>query len=117
MNKTLVIVISLGVVATFGLFVVSFALTFAATGEKAIAKMTVEEKVYLEKIASLRSGMSLSEVEEVLGPPDRDADGPRPCWNVNENGSSHIAAYFEPEGLQKVRWMNIGRFMYEPELP
>jgi hypothetical protein len=58
--------------------------------------------------------MSYEQVVTILGKPDREAVGIRPTWRVQGNPVNQIAVYFKANGVFNVRWISMGRFVYEP---
>lgn len=91
--------------------------TIVNSGPSAIAAMDPKERVLAAKLDALRRGMTHDEVFQVLGPPDDPGPlGLRPKWQVGNNPFSAVVVYFTPEGARKVRWLSVGRFMYERNL-
>jgi hypothetical protein len=86
----------------------------ANQGLAAIAKMNHEELILLKKVNTIQRGMSYEQVVTILGKPDREAVGIRPTWRVQGNPVNHIAVYFKANGVFNVRWISMGRFVYEP---
>jgi hypothetical protein len=87
-----------------------------ATGQKVIEKMNPEEKQFFEeKIQKIELGDSYETVKEILGIPDRGDGTARPTWKVLETkGRNQVAIYLSERGtVSKVRWMNIGKFVWE----
>ena len=106
----LIVVVAVAVIA-FGAY-----RTFSNQGEKAISLMSESELALLGKVSLIQKGMSYNEVAEILGEPDREAIGLRPTWRINNSPFNQIAVYFGNEGAFKIRWFNLGCFIYEPTL-
>jgi hypothetical protein len=91
--------------------------TFGTNGQEAIARMTVEERVMLSRLQSIRRGMSYAEVVEVVGEPDESGPlGMRPKWLIGGNPLNGVVVYILPTGAHKFTWISIGRFTYNEEL-
>jgi len=90
--------------------------TFRNRGEAAIARMNGSELELLSRVNQVRKGMSYDDTISILGKPDREAFGLRPSWRVNGNPWNQVAVYFDGQGARNVRWMSIGRFVYERRL-
>jgi hypothetical protein len=87
--------------------------TFAYTGSKAVARVSTNEKRYLDKFNQLTIGMDYDQVTEIMGTPDRDALGLRPTWKVNGSDRNQIAIYMYDGKVRRVRWLHLGRFVLE----
>jgi hypothetical protein len=91
--------------------------TVSTQGEAAIAAMTAADRRWLAKVEAIRPGMTYAEVEALLGEPDReDIAGLRPTWEVDGSALNQIAVYFWEDRVVKVRWIKVGRFVYEKGL-
>lgn len=91
--------------------------TVVTTGAAAVALMDGDERALLAKLATLHKGMSLGEVEAVLGKPDSAGPlGLRPTWQVRANPLNGVAVYFLPDGAYRLDWLSFGRFNYERTL-
>jgi len=91
--------------------------TFGTTGQDAIDRMSPDERAYLEKLRTLRRGMSFDEIVAVLGRPNDD--GPlqmRPRWSVGGNPLNAVAVYIHPDGAHHFTWISAGRFTYQEAL-
>lgn len=87
-----------------------------ASGQKAIERMNPEEKQFFEeKIQKINLGDSYETVKEILGMPDRGEGTKRPTWKVlDTKGRNQVAVYLSEKNLvNKIRWMNIGKFVWE----
>lgn len=103
-----------------GLLIVFLIIFFSsmAKGEKAIEKMTEEERMFFEeKVQSIPSNPSYKDIVSILGKPDRGENSFRPAWKVLENKSSNqIAVYLNQDStVRKIRWMKLGKFVWEKE--
>ena len=114
-NKILVAVV-LVVIVVVAVVVLGVYRTLSNQGEKAISLMNESELALLEKVSLIQKGMSYDEVTEILGEPDREALALRPSWMVNNSPFNQISVYFGNEGAFKVRWLNLGCFVFEPTL-
>jgi hypothetical protein len=90
--------------------------TVLTTGADAVAKMDGDERALLAKLTALHKGMSLAEVEVVLGKADDAGVGLRPKWQVGANPINGVAVYFLPDGASRIAWLSFGRFNYERSL-
>jgi hypothetical protein len=91
--------------------------TFSTQGEAAIATMTDADRRWFAKVETLHGRMSYADVEALLGEPDReDIAGVRPTWEVDGSPLNRIAVYFWEGRAVKVRWIKVGRFVYEKAL-
>jgi hypothetical protein len=91
--------------------------TVSTRGEAAIAAMSEADRRWFAKVEKLRGGMSHAEVAALLGEPDReDLAGVRPTWEVDGSALNQIAVYFWDGRAAKVRWLKVGRFIYEKPL-
>jgi len=113
-RRTLAICLAVTVVALGGVTAVRTVLT---TGADAVAKMDGDERALLAKLTTLHKGMSLAEVEVVLGEPEDGGPlGLRPKWRVGANPLNGVAVYFLPDGASRIAWLSFGRFNYERSL-
>jgi len=88
-----------------------------ASGENAVEKMNTEErKLYDEKVSKIEIGASYESVKQILGKPDRGDNTPRPTWKPFDESNNQIAIYLTKDGtVRKIRWMKIGKFVWENE--
>lgn len=89
-----------------------------ATGNNAIEKMSVAQRDFLEtKLLSIKPNMSETEVTQILGPVYRDSGTNRPVWlGPEKKQSSQILIYYYNGRIAKIRWMEMGKFMWEKNL-
>jgi hypothetical protein len=93
------------------------ATTFGNTGDAALARMSAEERRYLdERVARVFPGMSYDDVVGVLGEPARSGARLRPTWTPTATPFSQVAVYFRDGRVFSVRWMKLGGFVYEKRL-
>jgi hypothetical protein len=91
--------------------------TVSTQGEAAIAAMSDTDRRWFAKVETLHGKMSYSDVAALLGEPDReDIAGLRPTWEVDGSPLNQIAVYFWEGRAVKVRWIKVGRFVYEKAL-
>ena len=91
--------------------------TFGTTGQAAVERMSQDERALLEKLRSLKRGMSFDQVVAIMGTPDDE--GPlqmRPKWNVGGNPMNAVVVYIHPEGAQRFTWIHVGSFIYDEYL-
>lgn len=89
-----------------------------AIGDKAIEKMSTEEKTFLEsKLLKITKDMSEQEVTAILGEAYRGAGTMRPAWLAPGNDpKSQVVVYFLNDKVKKVRWLKLGYFMWKAKL-
>jgi len=89
-----------------------------ATGEDALAAMSGSEKQFLEqKVSKIHKDMTSADVQQILGEPYRGHGTLRPNWLGPEGGDrSQIAVYFMNGKAFKVRWMHLGKFVWDRNL-
>jgi hypothetical protein len=108
-------VVAIGV--TIGLAGYLVTTTFGNTGDAAVARMSAEERRYLdERVSRVSPGMSYDDVVGVLGEPERSGAGLRPTWTPTRTPFSQVAVYFRDGRVFSVRWIKLGGFVYEKKL-
>ncbi|MDH4262685.1 MAG: hypothetical protein OEV78_06565 [Spirochaetia bacterium] len=86
-----------------------------AKGEKAVEKMSPDEKIFLEeKILKITPDMSENEVSKILGPVYRGTETDRPVWlAIGNDNKSQVAVYYYENKIFKIRWLKLGSFVWE----
>lgn len=95
--------------------------TLTVVGEAAVASMDSAERSLLQRIGRLDRGMTREEVEAVLGPPDHwtqlGADQRGNWLNVPGAPLARVTVHLDSGAASRVRWLKLGYFTYELELP
>lgn len=86
-----------------------------ATGDKAISKMSNTQCDFLNsKLLLIKPEMDEDSVSKLIGPVYRGSGTMRPVWLCPENNkASQIAIYYKNKLIYKVRWMQMGKFVWE----
>ena len=95
-----------------------FFLQSCATGDAAVSKMTVEQQAFLENnVQLIQEGMVEEQLVGILGPVYRGGGTNRPMWlGPHQDKKSQIAVYLSDNEAYKVRWLQIGSFLWEKNL-
>jgi hypothetical protein len=95
--------------------------TLTVTGEAAVQRMDAEERALLRKLGRLDCGMSVAEVESVLGPATRwiplgaDQEG---SWSAIPGAPlASLSVYVDHGAAARLQWRKLGHFTYRMELP
>lgn len=116
--RTLSLVLGLGAATVAGLGAWR---TVTVTGDAAVQRMDAEERALLQKLGRLDRGMSVTEVETVLGPASRwtqlGADQEGSWTEIPGAPLSSLSVYIDHGAATHVDWMKLGSFTYRLELP
>ncbi|MCC7407508.1 MAG: hypothetical protein IT442_05520 [Phycisphaeraceae bacterium] len=85
-----------------------------ATGPKALNAMAPEEREFADSLLALPRTTTPDELDQWLGPPQEAFFGARDYWVQSDDGaSSQVRFYFSDGKLRTVRWIKLGRFIWD----
>jgi hypothetical protein len=90
--------------------------TFSHTGEDAATQMTPGERDWLARIGRLHKGMSVADVQKLLGEPSSDVLVAAKWDGFAGSRLSQLRVYFHEGQPRRVRWIKLGYFLYEKDL-
>lgn len=90
--------------------------TVATTGEAAVQAMDASERTALQTLSQLDRTMSAEQVQALLGEPSEDRYV-LATWNgFGGSALSQARVYYVERHPRKIRWIRLGRFVYEKDL-
>ncbi|HEY0605899.1 MAG TPA: hypothetical protein VGD58_23450 [Herpetosiphonaceae bacterium] len=89
---------------------------FRTTGAAAVQAMTPQERAYMEqRLKNIPRSATRSQVEKLIGTPYRNQSSDRPNW-YGPTEDSRVDVYFAEGKAFKIRWIYVGRFVWERDL-